>query len=114
MKDYNDVIIRMDALVNRYWGVQGLDGPTLNDLLKQVTSCLYYLETVRSDIHNSFQVEINKLVESGKSVARAQNCAHVKHPDMYRLRRVMEAGYEVVGAIRTNISYLKSEMNNMN
>jgi hypothetical protein len=50
-------------------------------------------------------------VLSGLSVARAENEAHVKVPEMYLLRRVMDAGYEVIGAIRTNISYLKSERN---
>jgi hypothetical protein len=33
-------------------------------------------------------------------------------PELYRLRRIMESGYETSGAIRTNISWLKSEINN--
>jgi hypothetical protein len=33
---------------------------------------------------------------------------------MYKLRRLMDGAYEVVGAIRTNISFIKSELHNIN
>jgi len=32
---------------------------------------------------------------------------------MYKLRRLLESGYRVVDAMRTNISFLKSEMYNV-
>jgi hypothetical protein len=46
------------------------------------------------------------------SVARAQVEADVRYPELYELRRTMDAAYTVVNAIRTNISYLKSEIHN--
>jgi hypothetical protein len=48
-------------------------------------------------------------VKEKKTVARAENEAHVTYPQMYQLRRIQDAGYRVADAIRTNISYLKSE-----
>jgi hypothetical protein len=34
-------------------------------------------------------------------------------PEMYRLRRLLESGYRVCDAMRTNISFLKSEIHNV-
>jgi len=31
---------------------------------------------------------------------------------MYKLRRLLDSGYRVSDAMRTNISFIKSEMNN--
>jgi len=109
MKTHEDVIAKMNNLINLYHKMDGLDGHQLSLLLKDFVSALYYLETVRSDVHNKFQTRVKELIDEGMSVSRAENNAHVEHPDMYRLRRIMDAGYEVVGAIRTNISLLKHE-----
>lgn len=111
MKDENDVLEKMSGIINDYHNYSGVNGNTLNEMLRQLTSCLYYLETVRSEAHNSFQCMVADLVSEGNSVAKATNLAHVAFPLMYKLRRIMTSGYEVTGAIRTNISYLKSEMN---
>lgn len=109
MKDYKDVIERMDGLVNQYFTMKELDGNKLNDILVGMCGCLYYLEHVRSDFHDKFQSTIKRLVDEGLSVSRSENQAHVDYPEMYQLRRIMSAGYEIVGAIRTNISLLKHE-----
>jgi len=37
----------------------------------------------------------------------------VAFPMLYRLRYVIRAGYSVLDIIRTQVSYLKSEMNNL-
>jgi hypothetical protein len=56
-----------------------------------------------------YENEVFKLVKGGSTVARAINEANVLYPEMYQLRRIMDGGYRIVDAIRTNISYLKSE-----
>lgn len=108
MNSYEDVIDRMNDMVNRYHKMP-MEGNSLSELLKSFVSALYYLETVRSDIHDKWQSKVKELIDAGNSVSRAENMAHVEYPEMYRLRRIMEAGYEIVGAIRTNISLLKHE-----
>lgn len=84
----------------------------MNELLKVLTSNLYYLESERSRYHDNFQKIIHKLTKEGKSVSRAENEAHVQVPEMYLLRRSLDAAYRVADAIRTNISYYKNEKRN--
>jgi|TARA_Y100000310_G_C20647800_1_gene797632 hypothetical protein len=112
--DFENVLIDLNSDINEYHKMRGHDGVLLNELLKKISGKLYYLETVRSYFHNEFQNEINALVEGGKSVSRAENNAHVKYPEMYRLRRIMDGAYNVTHAITMNISYLKKEMNSVN
>lgn len=109
MKTHEDVITKMNNLVNRYHTMKVIDGNELAMILKDFVSALYYLETVRAETHDKFQKRVKELIAEGNTVSRSENLAHVEHPDMYRLRRVMDAGYEVVGAIRSNISFLKHE-----
>ena len=104
-------IDKLNDYVNRYYNCDRTNGDELLLLQQKITGLLYYLETVRSEIHDAFESKVFELVQEGNSVARAVNEAHVSYPQMYQLRRVMDAGYRIVDAIRTNISYLKSEMN---
>ena len=87
------------------------DGEALVSILQQITTTLFYLEKERAEYHTKFQDEINLLILEGNSVARSENQAHVKVPEMYLLRHIMSSAYEVVGALRTQISWLKSERN---
>ena len=114
MKEYKPVIEKMNGIINDYHKMEKLDGTELNLYLKDLTSALYYLESVRSDVHNKWQTRVKEQVDFGDSVARSENKAHVLYPEMYQLRHVMSSGYKVTDAIRTNISYLKQELNTIN
>lgn len=107
-------IDQLNSYVNRYYKSSLDNGQELNYLLKKITSLLYFLETVRSDVHSAWQDKVYELTKDGGSVNRAENEAHVSYPQMYQLRHIMTAGYRVCDAIRTNISYLKSEMSTIN
>jgi hypothetical protein len=102
---------KLNGFVNEYYKmkIDVRNGDKLNYLLQKITGLLYYLETERSQIHDAFQTAIFEGVKDKKTVARAENEAHVTYPQMYQLRRIQDAGYKVADAIRTNISYLKSE-----
>ena len=97
--------------VKKYRACAVDDGEQLVSILQQLTATLFYLEKERADYHDKFQCIINALVLEGKTVSRAENQAHVDIPQMYMLRHVMSAGYEVVGALRSQISWLKTERN---
>jgi len=86
-------------------------GHVLVDMLKNVTTILFFLEKERAGIHDQWQSKVHALTKEGSSVSRAENEAHVEYPEMYMLRHIMTAGYRVADAMRSNISYLKSEMN---
>jgi hypothetical protein len=102
---------KLNGFVNEYYKmkIDVRNGDKLNYLLQKITGLLYYLETERSQIHDAFQTAIFEGVKDKKTVSRAENEAHVTYPQMYQLRRIQDAGYRVADAIRTNISYLKSE-----
>lgn len=108
----NNEINKLNDYVNDYYKINLSDGEQLNLLLQKISSLLYYLESVRAEVHDAYEAKVFELVKEGNSVARSINEANVTYPQMYQLRRLMDAGYRVVDAIRTNISYLKSEMQN--
>ena len=93
--------------------IDKINGFYLNEMLKNLTTNLFYLETIRSKHHLNFEKIIHTEVSKGKSVARATNKANVEVPELYHLRRIQNSGYRVADAIRTNISFLKSELNNI-
>ena len=111
MKEHLDNIT---SIIDTYYGVQDPTGTMLVEWLKDMTSLLYYLETERAKIHEQWQKVVFRLVSNGKTVSRAENEAHTIHPEMYKLRRVMDAGYRVVDAMRSQLSFIKAEMNNIN
>ena len=106
------VLEEIADIINQYNKMIEIDGTELNYLIKQLTTRLYYLETQRSEYHKQYQSIIFNLTQDGKTVSRAENEAHDKIPEIYMLRRIMNAGYRVVDAMRTNISYLKFEITN--
>ena len=100
------------TIVDTYNAMDVLDGHELNYLIKDLTANLFYLEEIRSKYHDQYEGIIHKLVSEGKTVSRAKNEANVKVKEMYLIRRVMDAGYRISDAMRTNISYLKTEKHN--
>jgi hypothetical protein len=110
MKELED----LNRYVNQYYKCTLQDGNELNFLLQKITGLLYYLETVRSEVHNSYESLVFDLVKQKFTVARAINEANVAYPQMYQLRRIMDAGYKITDAIRTNVSFLKKERSNLN
>ena len=112
MKDFEKALDLIAKETKTYREASVNDGETLNKCLQQISATLAYLETIRAEYHKEWQLTVNDLIiRNGLSVSRAENEAHVKVPEMYNLRRVMDGSYEVLNAIRTNISWLKSEKN---
>lgn len=109
---HKSAIANLTHLCTRYMETDVQDGETLSELLRDISGILFYLETVRAYYHNKWSAFVNDKITAKMSVARAQVEADVRYPELYELRRTMDAAYTVVNAIRTNISYLKSEIHN--
>lgn len=108
-------IENLQKWVSLYYKADPQDGEKLSLYLQKITGILFYLETLRSEVHNQWQSKVfDQTTKHGVSVNRAENEAHVAFPEMYQLRHIMTAGYKITDAIRTNISYLKSEKLNVN
>jgi hypothetical protein len=95
-----------DKEVEKYASLQWNDRAELNTLLKRLTIILSQLEHERSEAHTKHN-EI--LFSFDGAVNRAIIQANHDVPELYLLRRIMDAGYEIVGAIRSNISSLNKE-----
>ncbi len=93
---------------------KGADPGYLLDLLRGLSAHLYTLEECRADYHKKYEEIIFNEVKKGKSVNQAKNLAETKVPELYMLRRIMEAAYRNVDAIRTTISYKKYEIESGN
>ena len=100
----------IDEAVMIYQMNKDLNGNELIDLENIIVTNLYFLETLRAEVHELYQAKIFELTKDKKyTVARAENIANVELPEMYKLRHVMNGAYKVADVIRTHISFLKSE-----
>lgn len=99
--------------VKLYRRTDVMDGEALNSILKEITATLSYLTGELTRYHDKYQNRKHELILSGTSVNKAEIISDVEIPEVYLLRRTIDSGYEVVGAIRTNISYIKSERANV-
>lgn len=105
-EDLNKWLVTYDNEVEKYSKLEWNNRAELNTLLKRITIILSQLEHERSEAHTKH----NDIMFHFEGPAnRAKITADHDVPELYLLRRVMEAGYEIVGAIRSNISSLNKE-----
>ena len=110
----NEVLNKIAEIIEDYNNTSINDGVKLNEQLKNLTSYLYYIEFIKSKYHQDFEeIVYNKVNNEKLSVARATNEANIAVPEVYKLRKLTSAGYRVCDAIRSNISFLKLEYNNV-
>ncbi len=88
------------------------DGHTINEYLRKLTTRLYYLETMRTEAKQKHDAIIFQAVNEGESVARASNKADNEVPELYLLRRIIEAGNNCAMAMSVNLKNLEKERYN--
>lgn len=113
MKKFETTLNELTEYIQAYDDTSLNDGESLNYLLQKINTTLFYLETERAIFKKKYEQRIYELTTDKKlTVARAVNFAENEVPELYLLRRIMDSGYRVSDAIRTNISFLKSEKRN--
>lgn len=113
MKNFEQELKNLSMYIQAYEDTSLNDGESLNELLKRINTTLFYLENERSVFKKQYESKVYDLTTDKKmTVARAINFAEVEVPELYMLRRIMDSGYRISDAIRTNISFLKSEKRN--
>lgn len=85
------------------------DCEILSDLLKTVSSNLFYLEKHRDEYKRKHTAILHNLIKDGSPVSKAQIIADDQVPEIYMLRRFMLSGYKLQDSLRTHISLLKNE-----
>jgi len=95
-----------DELAQKYDSMKWNRLPELNNLLQKFVIVLSQLEHERANAHEKH----NEIVFNYEgAVNRAIIEADHDVPELYMLRRIMEAGYQIVGSIRSNISTANKE-----
>ena len=113
MTNFEKTLENLTSYIQAYDDVSLNDGENLNYLLQKINTTLFYLENERSIFKKQYEMKVFDLTTNKKmTVARAVNFAEVDVPELYMLRRIMDSGYRISDAIRTNISFLKSEKRN--
>lgn len=113
MKNFEQELENLSMYIQAYEDTSLNDGESLNELLKRINTTLFYLENERSVFKKQYESKVYDLTTDKKmTVARAINFAEVEVPELYMLRRIMDSAYRISDAIRTNISFLKSEKRN--
>jgi cob(I)alamin adenosyltransferase len=113
MTNFEQTLENLTSYIQAYDDVSLNDGESLNFLLQKINTTLFYLETERAIFKRKYESKVYFLTAEKKmTVARSINFAEVDVPELYLLRRIMDAGYRCSDAIRTHISFLKSEKRN--
>ena len=104
---------KISNVINWYEGANIKHLEELNKALKVITSNMYLLELERAKYHEKHQDIMYELTNNqDKPVSKAEIVANKNVPELYLLRRVMNAAYRCSDSIRTNISYMKKELSN--
>ena len=107
MKDLFSILNDINKLVEDYHSLQLNLVRDQSEILRGLTTNLYFLEKHRIDAYESWQSVYFQ--SKGTSGAAKEREADFKVPELYKLRRIMEGGYKVVDSIRSTISIYKKE-----
>jgi hypothetical protein len=105
---------KITEIIKDYYDTNNHNPEGLINLGRNLSANLYFIEKFRAEKHKAFEATIYSLKMQGYKINSATNEANVKHPELYILRRHMESAEKVLGMIRSELSWLKSEMNNTN
>lgn len=97
------------GIVNDYYQCDYTQVETIVQLLKQMTCVLASMETLRAEAYQKYNGILFKYTGP---VSRREIEANERVPELYMLRRIMTAGYKVVEAMRSNVSFVKMEIQN--
>jgi hypothetical protein len=100
--------------IKLYRQMKSFNGDELLTILQQIVGTLHYLEGQRAEAHKTWTSRCYfYAITEGEAVNKAELKANEEVPELYLLRHVLNSGYKNVEAIRTTISYLKSEKNSV-
>ncbi len=107
MKDLQEILSNINNSIDRYNNLPLIDYKELSEILRELTSNLFYLEGIRSDAKRDWnEIYLNSKETSVKGKERE---ADMEVHELYMIRRVMTAGYRITDAIRSQISIYKKE-----
>ncbi len=109
-----ETLNRITEIIEEFNSSNNHNPQGLLDMGRNLSSNLFFLEKFRIEAHLNYETVIYSLKNQDWKINAAINEAKIKVPELYMLRRTMESAESVLGMIRTEISWIKTEMNNTN
>ena len=107
-----EVLLKVDEIIKQYNESNNFSPTELSDMMRQLSTNLYFLESHRVNYYKLFHEQVRTLKNQGWSINAAENEAEVKIPELYELRRKMTQANKVFEGMRSHLSQLKIEMQN--
>jgi len=111
----NDLLKQITDTITTYRSLhEAVDfnaGLTLNDLMRELSSDLFFLAKYQDQERVNYYATIYRLMhgEEQLSATKAEKIAKHLHPQKRQLDNFIAYGYRVLDAMRSNQSYLKQE-----
>lgn len=102
----SDALNRYNTIVDTYDSLSFDDKIATAELMKDMAVTLSYLTMNRIDMQRNWNREV--FLFQGTNAA-AERFADEKVPELYKLRRIHEAGKAILDTMRSQISLLKQE-----
>ena len=109
-----ETLNRITEIIEEFNSSNNHNPQGLLDMGRNLSSNLFFLQKFRIKSHLNYETVIYSLKNQDWKINAAINEAKIKVPELYMLRRTMESAESVLGMIRTEISWIKTEMNNTN
>lgn len=107
MKQLEAILTAINEEVDKYHQLQLKAVLDQSEILRNLTSNLYFLEQYRIEAHEKWLSVYHN--SQAKSAAGKEREADNVVRELYLIRRVMTSGYRVVDSIRSTISIHKRE-----
>jgi hypothetical protein len=101
------ILDSINTLIDKYHNMQLNLVKDQSEILRGLTTNLYFLERHRIDAYQTWQSVYFQ--SKGSSGAAKEREADFKVPEIYQIRRIMTGAYKVVDSIRSTISIYKKE-----
>jgi len=113
MTELDQATKQIDTIVDYWRNHPGLDGPTLQRMLI-IFAHIDVLQRHQNAEQRKYNELCNKLIEGGDTVSSAERTADEMFHLANGLRRRIRSASKAGEAIRSDLSYVKSEMQHLN
>jgi hypothetical protein len=106
----NEIVEKVTSIIEEFNDTEDHHPEGLLTMGNALASNMFFLEKYRAQAHSAFESTIYSLRNQGEKVNAATNTANVKHPELYMLRRLIEASERVHIQISVQLKWLHAEL----
>jgi len=106
---FESSLLELHDHIDTYQTNDNLNGDNIMYLLRKISSITYYLESERGLFYKKWNARMFELTKKGMSVAKAKIQVDNEVPELNLLRLTTKSSNNVMDAMRTHLSGLKSE-----